>query len=334
MVKKYLIKTLNSMATGLFASLIIGVILEQAGLALNWTLLVHLGQVAKLLMGPAIGISVASSVQAPPLVVFASAVTGALGAGTFQSIVGAATIARIGEPVGAFVAALAGAELSRRVAGRTPVDIIIVPATTIIVGGIVGFTMAPAISSFMTGLGDLINRATTLQPVPMGIIVSVVMGMVLTLPISSAAIAISLGLSGLAAGAATVGCCAQMIGFAVISFKENKWSGLLGQGLGTSMLQIPNIIENPRIWIPPTLAAAILGPLATVVFKMESSPVGAGMGTSGLVGQIATIATMGSQSIPSIILLHFILPALLSIGFAKMLQKRGWIKPGDMTLKI
>jgi len=184
----------------------------------------------------------------------------------------------------------------------------------------------------MKGLGMLINSLTTLYPLPMGILVASVVGMVLTLPISSAAICISLGISGLAAGAATVGCSAQMIGFAVISYRENKMGGLISQGIGTSMLQVPNIIHNPLIWIPPTLTAALIGPLATVFFKMENNAAGAGMGTSGLVGQFNTIAVMGSKSIIPIILLHFVLPAILSLLIAKFMRNKGWIKEGDMKL--
>lgn len=332
-MRKYLITTLNSMATGLFASLLIGTILEQLGLLINLNILVEFGTIAKLLMGPAIGVAVAFGLQAPPLVIVGGAIAGALGANTFV-ISNSLVSVQIGEPVGAFIAALVGVEFGRRLAGKTPVDILVLPAATIIAGGITGFFISPIIAQFMTGLGAVINQATELHPFPMGIIVSVSMGMILTLPISSAAIAISLGLSGLAAGAATVGCCTQMIGFAVISYKDNKVGGVLAQGLGTSMLQIPNIIRNPWIWIPPTLASAILGPIGTIVFKMQNNPVGAGMGTAGFVGQIGTLATMGSSAWPGIITLHFLLPAILSLIFAQALYKLKWIKTGDMKLKI
>lgn len=332
-MKKYIVKTLNSMATGLFASLLIGLILEQLGVLLGSSMLQNFGMFAKTLMGPAIGIAIAASLDAPPLVLTAAAVAGALGAGTIQ-LSSELILATPGEPVGAYVAALAATEVGKRISGKTPVDIILSPAITILVGGLTAIIVSPAVSKLMTSLGAFINEATTLHPFLMGIIVSVAMGMILTLPISSAAIAISLKLSGLAAGAATVGCCCQMIGFAVSSFKDNKWGGALAQGIGTSMLQMPNIIENWRIWIPPTLASAILGPVATMIFKMENIPTGAGMGTSGLVGQIGTIAAMGTSSVPAIILLHFLLPGIISALFTHLLIKISWIKPGDMKLKV
>lgn len=327
----YFANIFNFMAQGLFASLIVGLILEQLGRLTNLTFLASFGQMAKLLMGPAIGVAVASGINSPPLVIFASAVTGAIGAGSISLVEGSL---RIGEPVGALVAALAGAELGRRLAGKTRVDIVILPTSVIVVGGLVGVFLGPPVAWLMTSLGAIINRATLLHPIPMGMAVSTIMGMVLTLPISSAAIAISLGLEGLAAGAATVGCSAQMVGFAVASYKENGPGGLLAQGLGTSMLQMPNIIKNPRIWIPPTLTSAILGPLATRVFYMENTPVGAGMGTSGLVGQIGTVAAMGPRAIPHIILLHFFLPGLLTWAFSNWLRRLGWIKSGDMGLDL
>lgn len=330
----YAANVLNAMALGLFASLIVGVILEQLGSLLGIEFIVRFGQFAKLMMGPAIGIAVAGGIKAPPLALYASAVAGALGAGTISLTPGAPSIIRIGEPVGALVAALAAAEVGKRVTGKTKLDIILVPVTTILVGGLVGEQIGPGVSLLMRTLGAIINEATMLHPIPMGIIVSTLMGMILTLPISSAAIAISLGLSGLAGGAATVGCSAQMIGFAVISYGENGVGGLLAQGLGTSMLQVPNIIRNPRIWIPPTLASALLGPLATRVFYMENVPTGAGMGTSGLVGQIGTIAAMGTGVWPKILILHFILPALLTYIIAIPLRQIGWIEDGDMKLDL
>ncbi len=235
--------------------------------------------------------------------------------------------------VGALGASLAGAEFSRRIAGKTGMDIVLVPAGTILVGGLTGVVAGPFIAGMMYWIGNAINVATTLRPIPMGILVSVMMGVALTLPISSAALAISLGLSGLAAGASTTGCCCQMIGFAVASYRDNGVGGLFSQGLGTSMIQIPNIIRNPWIWIPPTLASAVLGPVSTVFFRMENSRVGAGMGTSGLVGQVSTLETMGAAAWPGILLLHFLLPAALSLLFAEILRKTGRIRPGDMKLE-
>lgn len=332
-VRDYLVKVLNGMAQGLFASLLIGLIITQIGRLTGLTMLITFGTIAQNLMGPAIGVAVAYSVGAPPLGIFASAVTGAIGAGTI-GIVGGATVLKIGEPVGAFIAALAGAELSKRIAGKTKVDIVVVPFTIIIAGGLVGSYIAPYIASFMTLVGSLVNLATELQPIPMGVLVSTIMGIVLTLPISSAALAVSLGLSGIAAGASTVGCASQMVGFAVSSFRENGFGGLVAQGLGTSMLQIPNIIKNPKIWIPPTLTAAILGPIASFVFKMEGTKLGAGMGTSGLVGQFATVDAMGpsSRTIFLIVLMHFILPAILSFIFSEIMRKKNLIRFGDMKL--
>lgn len=333
-LKSYSINVLNYMAQGLFASLIIGLILKQIGEKAGIPMLVLFGTAAQLFMGPAIGAAVAYGVKAPTLAVFSSIITGALGAQTiFLTTAGTYGI-RIGEPAGALVAALIGAEAGKFIKGKTKLDIILVPATTIIVGGLTSGFISPFISSLMAGLGQMINYATELQPIPMGILVSTAMGMILTAPISSAAIAISLKLDGLAAGAAAVGCSAQMIGFAVASYRENKLGGLIAQGLGTSMLQVPNIIKNPLIWIPPTVASAFLGPFASAVFKMKNTPVGAGMGTSGLVGQFATIDAMGMSSLPLIILLHFIAPAVITLIIAEYMRKKNWIKFGDMKLDL
>jgi uncharacterized membrane protein len=331
----YIVKVLNGMAQGLFASLIIGLIIKQIGSLTSITLLIQFGKIAQYLTGPAIGVGVAMSVGASPLGVFCSAVAGAIGAGTFILDPSGALISlAIGEPVGALCASLAGAEASKVIAGKTKVDIILVPLVTILVGGFVGTFLSPAITAMMKGLGMFINNLTTLYPLPMGILVSVVVGMVLTLPISSAAICISLNLSGLAAGAATVGCCCQMVGFACSSYRENGVSGLISQGVGTSMLQIPNIILNWRVWIPPTLTAALIGPLSTLVFKMENNAAGAGMGTSGFVGQFNTIATMGGSAFVPMLLLHFILPAIISIIISEYMRKKGWIKQGDLALNV
>lgn len=335
--RDYITQALNGMALGLFSSLIIGLILKQIGDYTQIGTVSAFGRMAQFLMGPAIGAGVAFSVKASPLGIFASIVTGAIGAGTFSPAEGGVFVAKIGEPVGAFVAALAGAEFSKRIAGKTKVDIVLVPAGTILLGGIAGLFIGPVMTQVMKGLGGLINSATELQPIPMGIIVAVLMGMILTLPISSAALAISLGLSGLAAGASVTGCAAQMVGFAVASYRENGMGGLIAQGLGTSMLQVPNIIRNPLIWVPPTLASAILGPVSTFILRMENNSVGAGMGTSGLVGQFGTVAAMaGTQSTAMILgkiaILHFILPAVLTLMISEYMRKKGWIKFGDMKL--
>jgi uncharacterized membrane protein len=257
---------------------------------------------------------------------FSSAATGAFGYS-------------LGGPVGAYVAAVFGVEIGKLISGKTKVDIILVPSLTIIAGGLAGKFVGPGIASFMTNFGILINTATTLNPISMGIVVSTLMGLALTAPISSAAIAISLNLSGLAAGAATVGCCSQMVGFAVASYRENKTSGLISQGIGTSMLQVANIFRNPMILIPPTLAGAILGPIATSIFKLENIAIGAGMGTSGIVGPLGTYTAMAGKVssgllIFEILLLEFIAPALLTILISEFMRKKGWIKFGDMKLDL
>lgn len=332
-LKNYLVKILNGMALGLFSSLLIGLIIKQVGTLFNSELLINFGSVAQKLMGPAIGAGVAHSVGASPLGIFSSVVVGAIGAGSI-TFDGATAIINTGEPVGAFISALAAAETSKIIQGKTKVDIVLVPISTIIIGGLVGNYIAPHISSFMNYIGDFINMATELHPIPMGIIVSVTMGIVLTLPISSAALAMSLKLSGIAAGASTVGCAANMIGFAVASYKENGFGGFIAQGIGTSMLQMPNIIKNPLIWIPAIVTSAILGPISSAILKIENSSIGAGMGTSGLVGQFATIDVMGAtpKVIAIILLMHFILPGLISYIISEWMRKRGYIKFGDMKL--
>ena len=331
-IRDYFIKVLNGMALGLFSSLIIGLILKQIGTVAGIENLVNFGTVAQFMMGPAIGAGVAYSLQAPPLSIFAATVVGAIGAGTISPAEGGTFAVAIGEPVGALVSALLATEVSKRVQGRTKVDIVLVPAVSIIVGGFTGVYLSPIISEFMKVIGNVINISTQQSPIPMGILVAVLMGILLTLPISSAAIAISLGLSGLAAGAAVVGCASQMIGFAVMSYRENGFGGFVAQGFGTSMIQIANIIKNPKIFIPPIITSAILGPISTTIFKMQADKVGAGMGTSGLVGQFSTYTSMGSGGLVGIILLHFILPGLITFIVAEWMRKKGLIKNGDMKL--
>ena len=322
-VRRYGVDALNFMALGLFSSLIVGLILKTIGAWADLPWLVAVGMQAQGVMGAAIGVGVAYALKAPPLVLLASVATGTAGAA-------------LGGPVGCFIAAAVGAECGKLVSKTTPVDIIVTPAVTLMAGVAVAQFIGPAIAAMMTEIGALIMWAVELQPLLMGMVVAVLMGIILTLPISSAAIAIALSLSGLAAGAATVGCCAQMVGFAVMSFKENRWAGLLSQGLGTSMLQMPNIVKNPKIWIPPIVASAVLGPVATLGFQMSNIPSGAGMGTSGLVGQVGTINAMGNA--PSVWLaiglLHFVLPALITLAVAMLLRKKGWIKEGDLKLDV
>lgn len=333
-VRDYIVNVLNGMAWGLFSSLLIGLIIKQIGTLTGLTPLVTFGTVAQCLMAPAIGVGVAYVLRAPALVMMSAATVGAIGGGTI-SMEEAGLVCHVGEPAGAFVAALIAVEVGRRVAGHSKVDIVLVPLVTITVGGIAGITISPVFSALLKDLGELINAATELQPLPMGILVAVMMGMILTLPISSAALAIALNLSGLAAGAATVGCCANMIGFAIISYRENGPGGLIAQGIGTSMLQVPNIIKKPWIWLPAIVASAILGPCSTLLFKMTSNAAGAGMGTSGLVGQFATLEVMGysPRVFLSIAILHFIAPALISMAVYLPMRRTGLIKDGDLRLQ-
>lgn len=320
-VKRYLIDTLSYMALALFGTLIIGSILNQVGSLLNITLLTDVvWPAARSMTAPAIAVAVAYALKAPPLVLFASAINGAIG----------------GDPVSALLAGIVGAEFGKLVSKETKVDIIVSPAVTIITGSSIAYFVGPGVAAFMTGFGQVIMWATEQNPIPMGMIVSALMGIALTLPISSAAIGLMLSLGGLAAGAATVGCSCQMVGFAVMSMKENGIGGLFAQGIGTSMLQMPNIVKNPRVWIPPTVSSIILGPISTVFFKMENVPYGSGMGTSGLVGQFGTLEAMGTGGSVwlGIVLLHIVLPAVLTLLAASLLRKLGWIKEGDLKLDI
>lgn len=348
-IDRYFIKGLSGMALGLFSTLIVGLIIKQIGLLLGdnelGAILIGIGSVASVATGVGIGVGVANALKAPQLIIYSSAVTGFIGAYASKFISeamfadGGILLIGPGDPLGAFIAVVIGIEVGRLIAGKTSLDIVLTPIVTILSGAAVGLIVGPPISSFMTSLGNFIGWATELRPFSMGIIVSTTMGIFLTLPISSAAISIILGLSGLAAGAATVGCASQMVGFAVASYRENKVNGLVAQGLGTSMLQIPNIVKNPRIWIPPIITSAILGPVSTMVFQMENNSAGGGMGTSGLVGQIMTYQTMaGSESglilIMKILLLHFVLPAILTLIISELMRKKQWIKYGDMKLNV
>lgn len=337
----------TGMAWGLFSTLIIGLILTQIGGFLPGKIgeiIVIIGKIASALTGAGIGIGVASKFKSGTYVTVSAAIAGMIGAFATKILAGmvftegSIVFAGPGEPLGAFIAAIVGIEIGNRVIGKTKIDIILVPFVTILSGTLIGLLIGPTISSIMTALGALINWSVERQPIVMGILVSVIMGMILTLPISSAAIAIILNLSGLAAGAATVGCSANMIGFAIASFKENKFGGLISQGIGTSMLQVPNIMKKPIIWLPAIIASAILGPLSTTVFKMTNNASGAGMGTSGLVGQIMTWETMAPSEnhiilLIKILLLHFILPAIIAGIVSFILRKKGIIKDGDMKLE-
>ncbi len=334
-VKSYITLILDGMARGLFGSLIIGVIIKQIGVITGVKLIENIGQIAQYFMGPAIGAGVAYVRGAGQFTLLSSIAAGAIGAGTVSFVtVNAAVMAKIGvgEPVGALIAALVGLEIGKKLEGKTKFDLLLVPATVIMCGGVVGVYVSPVISAFMTEMGNVINSITLMLPLPMGVLLGVVVGMVLTLPISSAALCISIKIGGIAAGAALAGCCAQMVGFAVISYRENKFAGLIAQGIGTSMLQIPNIVRNPWIWVPPTVAGGVCGALSTLVFKLEATSVGAGMGTAGLVGPFTTVSLMGASSIVPVIILYIIIPAVLSLLISELMRKKGLIKEGDMKL--
>ena len=328
--KKYIVDALSHMAFGLFCSLILGLIIGQIAKIPGLDFLTFISDALSAkspLVGACIGLAIAHGLSCAPLVIISSAVVGALG---YQ----------FGGPVGAYISVIAASEAGMLISKKTPVDIILTPLVTIIIGGLIAKYCCSPINDFMLYLGSVINEATKLNPFLMGITVSVLVGCALTLPISSVAICVMLGIDGLAAGAATVGCCAQMVGFAVISYKDNGLGGLLSQGLGTSMLQIGNIVRKPWIWFAPTLTAAILGPVSTIVFKMTNSSLGAGMGTSGLVGPLATFAAMSEAGasvangllIAEILILHFVAPALISLGIHFVMKKAGLVKPGDMKL--
>lgn len=320
----YFIDALGAMAFGLFASLLIGTIFQTLGEKTGIALFLTIAGYAKGATGAALGVSIAHALKAPNLVLFSAATVGIAGN-------------ELGGPVGALVATIVAAELGKIVSKETRVDILVTPGVTIISGVLVAQFVGPGVSQFMNFFGTLVKTATEMQPFFMGILVSALIGIALTLPISSAAICIMLSLDGIAGGAATAGCCAQMIGFAVMSFKENGWGGLLAQGLGTSMLQVPNIVKNPKVWIPPIFTSMITGPLATCIFRLENIPAGAGMGTCGLVGPIGVITAMpdgGSSMWIGIILLCLILPAILTYIFGEILRKLGWIKEGDLKLDL
>ncbi len=343
--KRYGIDALGAMAQGLFASLLIGTIIstlgEQIGLRIpeSWSAakklceyFVTIGGYAKAVAGPAMAVAIAFALQAPPLVLFSS-----LAVGYAANVEGGA-----GGPLAVLIIAIVAVECGKLVSKETKVDILVTPFVTIMVGGLMSIFLAPYIGNAASAVGDFINWATTMQPFLMGVLISVVIGIALTLPISSAAICAAIGITGIAGGAAVAGCSAQMVGFAVMSFKENGVGGLVSQGLGTSMLQMGNIVKNPRIWLPPTIASAITGPLATCLFKLEmnGAPVAGGMGTCGLVGQIGVYTgwvnsghTITGFDWLGLILISFVLPAILSFAFGQLLRKIGWIKEGDLTLE-
>ena len=325
--KRYFVDAMSAMALGLFASLIVGLIISQLAK------IPHLGFLSQFtdvlaasspVVGAAIGAAIAHGLKSKPLVIFSCIAVGAYGYS-------------LGGPVGAFAAAVVANEIGSLVAGKTKIDIVVTPIVTIVSGGLVGMFVGPYLSQFMTWLGSVINAATQLHPFPMGITVATLVGLALTAPISSAALCIMLGINGIAAGAAAVGCAAQMIGFAVTSFKSNGVGGLISQGIGTSMLQFGNIMRHPQIVLAPTLAGAILGPVSTCVLKMTNTATGAGMGTSGLVGQFGAYSAMSEgfgsmKTILLIVLMHVAAPAIISLIFHAIFKKAGLVK--DEYLKL
>ncbi len=345
--RRYFVDALGAMAQGLFASLLIGTILNTLGTQLGIGWLVEVGAFASAMSGPAMAVSIGYALQADPLVLFSLTTVGyaanALGSTTLSGGKGA------GGPLAVFFIAVIAAELGKIVSKETKVDILVTPLVTILSGVGLAALTAPAIGTAASAVGDFVQWATDLQPFGMGILVSVVIGVALTLPISSAAICAAIGLTGLAGGAAVAGCCAQMVGFAVLSFRENRWGGLVSQGLGTSMLQMGNIVKNPKIWLPAILTSAITGPLATCVFRLQmndpSGGVASGMGTCGMVGPIGVFAgwvndvSMGAKAAITpfdwvgLILLCFVLPAVLTWLFGLLFRKIGWIKEGDLKLE-
>lgn len=339
---------LGGMAHGLFATLIIGTIIQQIGLFAGGdfgNMLYMAGKMAAAMTGAGIGVGVARKFNADQLVVVSAATVGMIGAFAGKLLAGEVLtdgnvfLAGPGEPLGAFVAAYVAIEIGILISGKTKLDILITPFVCIGVGTATGLVVGPPISRFMGWLGSLINWGMEQQPFLMGIVVSVLMGMILTLPISSAAIGVILNLSGLAAGAATIGCCCNMVGFAVASFRENGFGGFLAQGIGTSMLQVPNIVRHPKIWLPAILSSAILGPVGTMLLHMTNNATGSGMGTAGLVGQIMTWQVMTQTEAPVVVLLkilliQIVLPAALTFGFSEFMRRKKWIRFGEMKLDL
>ena len=339
--KRYGIDALGAMAQGLFCSLLIGTIIKTLGAQLGVPFLTDIGTYAMSVSGPAMAVAIGYALKADPMVLFSLAAVG----------YAANAEGGAGGPLAVLIIAVVAAECGKAVSKETKIDILVTPAVTILVGVALAKWIAPPIGTAASAFGIVIDNATKLQPFWMGIAVSVLVGIALTLPISSAAICSVLGLTGLAGGAAVAGCCAQMVGFAVMSFKENRWGGLVSQGLGTSMLQMPNIVRNPRVWIAPTLASAITGPIATCVFKLEmnGAPINSGMGTCGLCGPIGVwtgwlapsedAIAKGAEAISAtgfdwlgLVLVAIVLPAILAPAINMVCRRLGWVKDGDLKL--
>lgn len=324
----YFIKALNGMAYGFFCSLIIGTILKQLGSFANITELVTWGEVATLLMGPAIGAGIGYAIDAKGLNLIAAIIAGSIGAGTFNG-----NVAGVGNPIVSFVAVIVAVEVTRFVQGKTPIDILIVPFTSIVAAGLVTIFVGPYLTKLIVWLGDLINQGVNMQPLLMSIVVAVLMGIALTAPISSAAIGVMLGLNGLAAGAALAGCCAQMIGFAVMSIDDNDIGDVIAIGIGTSMLQFKNIVKKPMIWIPPIIASVVIAPISTCLLNISCSPVGSGMGTAGMVGILEAVNVMGTNYWVPLIVIDLVAPAFLTYVIYKAFKKLSLIKNGDLKLE-
>lgn len=340
--RTYFVDAMGGMAQGLFASLLIGTILSTLGKYIGMIdvdfiqrfahFISKAGSLASAVTGAAIGVGIAAALKAPMLVMACAAVVGQF-ANAYPGKPYAAG------PLGVFIAVIIAVEFGKAVSKETKVDILVTPIVTLGFGFLTGYLTCPAIAVAMNWLGTFINEATKLHPFAMGIVISVVVGIILTLPISSAAICASIGIAGIAGGAALAGCCAQMVGFAVASYRENKWGGIVSQGLGTSMLQMPNIVTHPQIWIPATLASAITGPMSTMIFKLECNGVAAGMGTCGLVGPIGCFSAMSESGTLSpmawigMVVICLVAPAVLSLVFSEVMRKLGWIRPGYMKLQ-
>ncbi|HIW13010.1 MAG TPA: PTS sugar transporter subunit IIC [Candidatus Salinicoccus stercoripullorum] len=324
LLRRWFIDGMAFMALGLFSSLIIGLIIDTAGTYIPYLHgLREIGAVAMALTGAAIGAAIAYGLKAGPLVIF-------------STLVVSHAAYDMGGVAGSYITSIAVIEIARLYAGRTKIDIIVTPFLTIVAGYLIARFVGPAIGDFMIGIGEFIGFATEQRPFIMGILVAVVFGVTLTAPLSSAALAIMLDISGLAAGAAVIGCCCHMVGLAVTGYKDNGASGLISIGVGTSMLQIPNILLNPFIILPPVLSSAIIAPIMTVFFPMDNNAAGAGMGTSGFVGQIMAVETMGAGTDVwiSLLVFHIVLPAVLTLVFYILLRRMGLIKDGDQVLRL
>lgn len=327
----YIVKTLNGMAYGFFASLIIGTILKQVGIWTHINDFVSWGQIASYLMGPAIGVGMALVLDAKGLNMISAVIAGTIGAGTLTFDQGTVSVA-VGNPVSAYLAVILAVEITKLVQDKTPLDILLVPLTSILCAGLITKFIGPYITWFIVCIGQLINQGVNMQPIFMGMIVSVLMGMALTAPISSAAIGIMLGLNGLAAGAALAGCCAQMVGLAIMSFDDNTIGDVIAIGIGTSMLQFKNIVKRPIIWIPPIIASIISGVISTSIVKLECTAVGSGMGTAGLVGLLECIQVMGVNYWIPLLLVDVVLPMIICYSLYRALRKLNYIRKGDLKL--